>query len=655
MPEKPARATGDKSMRVYQYARELKMTPKQLLDICEKAGISGKTYVSGLKDQEIKKIKEQLKKRERSGKKIVITGAETVGELASKTALPAAEVISQFEAQGLKVSLNDRVSPDAMIQACEALGFACELHATRESYLLGTYSDKSAQLKKRAPVVTVMGHVDHGKTTILDRIRKTNVAAREFGQITQKIGASKVTLPEGSIVFIDTPGHEVFTAMRSRGAHLTDIVVLVVAADEGVKAQTIEAINHCKAANVPIIVAINKIDRPNANPEMVKKQLAEYGLIPEEWGGQTVFLGVSGLTGENIKELLEIILLMGEMLEVKANPNRPGEGVVLESYLHRQKGVVLHILVQNGTVQLGDYFVCGKAYGKVRAMFDEFGTKLKEAGPSTPVELLGASDLPDPGDTFTVTIDEADAKRQAEAKKETVKSQSAIPARKLTLEDLQRQIIEGAVHEMKIILKTDSIGAQEALCSSIEKLAAGAMSANPQRPKISLMHAGLGVVNESDVLLAGCSKSIILGYNVAIDPAAEKLAKQQGVEIKTYKLVYDLIDDVQNTLDGMVKPKEVEVLVGQALVKKVFKVGKNQAVAGCIVVEGKVIRDSVAKVVRDGKIIFDGAISSLKRFKNSVKEVTSNTECGIGITQFTDFKEGDIIQSFQKVAEGERV
>ncbi|MCM8824563.1 MAG: translation initiation factor IF-2, partial [Candidatus Omnitrophica bacterium] len=492
--------------------------------------------------------------------------------------------------------------------------------------------------------------VDHGNTTILDFIRKSNVAAKEYGHITQKIGAYKVHLKEGSIVFIDTPGHEVFTEMRARGAKLTDIVVLVVAADEGVKLQTIEAINHCKAANVPIIVAINKIDKPNANPEAVKKKLSEYGIVPEEWGGQNIFINVSGVTGENINELLEIIILMGQMMELKANPDRPGEGTILEAYLHKQKGSVIDLLVQNGTVKCGDFFVCGSIWGKVRTMFDENGNRVEKVGPSTPVELLGASSTPVPGDIFKVVGSEADAKRMAEEKEMEMKRTSGKEQKVLTLEDLQKKIMKGEVKEFKMILKTDSLGSQEAIRASIDKISQP--SSEKHNVSINCLHCGLGSVSESDILLAACSQAIVFAYNVGVDSKAEKIAKQHGVEIKLYRLVYDLIEDIKNTVEGLTKPREVEIMVGQALVKQVFKIGKNQVVAGCIVVDGKAIRDAKVKVVRDGRFIFEGFLTSLKRFKNSVREVSTNTECGIGVSGFNDFQQGDIIQIYQKLVEG---
>lgn len=633
-------------MRVYQFAKQLKISAKNLIEICEKSGIKGKTFVSGLKDEEIATINQYLKKSKLAEKTLLSTGTETVGEIASKLGIPASEIIDKLTELNISATINDRIGIENIKKFCDALGINVEFKKTRESYILGGVTETTTDLVPRAPVVTVMGHVDHGKTTILDYIRKSNVAAREFGQITQKIGAYKVNLKEGSIVFIDTPGHEVFTAMRARGAQVTDIVVLVVAADEGVKLQTIEAINHCKAAGVPVIVAINKIDKPNANPDIVKKQLSELGLVPEEWGGQTVFLNVSGVTGANIKELLEIILLMGEMMELKANPQRPGEGVVLEAYLHKQKGPVINLLVQNGTVNIGDFFVCGTTWGKVRAMFDEHGNRLEKVGPSTPVEILGSNSVPIPGDKFNVTLNEAEARKITEQRNQEIKLSQEKEKGVLTLEDLQKQIMQGSLKEFRMILKTDSIGSQEAIKSSIEKLSQS--SSEKHDISINCIHCGLGSISESDILLAVCSRAIIFGYNIGIDSKAEKLARQHGIEIKLYRLVYDLIEDIKNTVEGMRKPEELEVMVGQALVKQVFKVGKNQTVAGCLVVEGKAIRDSKVKILRNGSFVFEGFLTSLKRFKNSVKEVATNTECGIGVSGFNDFREGDIIQIYQK-------
>ncbi|RLG99164.1 translation initiation factor IF-2 [Candidatus Bathyarchaeota archaeon] len=496
-------------------------------------------------------------------------------------------------------------------------------------------------LQKRAPVVTIMGHVDHGKTTILDAIRKSRITAQEYGQITQKIGAYKVFLPQGSIVFIDTPGHEAFTAMRARGAKVTDIVVLVVAADEGVKPQTIEAINHAKSANVPIIVAINKIDKPNINPEKIKKELSEYGLIPEEWGGDTIYVNVSGLTGQGLDELLEMILLVGEMMELKADPHKPARGTVIESQLHKSKGPVLTILVQEGTLKIGQVFVAGETWGKVRAMIDDWGKKVEKAEPSTPVEILGSNGVVPPGTKFEVVSSEKEAKQICERIKEEKKKTSA-SVKKLTLEDLYKELKKGQVKELRIVLKADYIGSIEAIRNAIENIPT-------EEVKISIIHSGTGPVTESDILLASASNGIVIGFNVSLAPKVDEIAKREGVEIKIYRVIYDLIDEIRKAIEGMLEPEEKETMLGQALVKKVFKFSRNFVVAGCLVVDGKVVRDSKVKIIRDGNIIFEGVLTSLKRFKEPVKEVPANTECGIGIENFTDFKEGDIIQSYTVV------
>ncbi|MCL5674481.1 MAG: translation initiation factor IF-2 [Candidatus Omnitrophica bacterium] len=630
-------------MRVYQEAQKLNVTPKYLMEICIQLGITGKTFVSGLNPEELKLIEGNIKKIQRGKEKIVITGAETIGGLASKMAISASDLIKTLTELNITATMNEKIGLENIQMLCESLGFSYTIQRTKETYYSGKYVDSSAELQKRSPIVTVMGHVDHGKTTILDTIRKTNVAQKEYGQITQKIGAYKVHINTGSIVFIDTPGHEAFSAMRARGAGFTDIVVLVVAADDGVKMQTVEAIDHCKVANVSVIVAINKIDKPNVNPEMVKKQLTEYGLIPEEWGGQTVYVNVSGLTGQNIKELLEIILLMGEMMELKANPDRPAEGTVLESYIHKQKGAVINLIVQNGTLNIGDYFVCGGTCGKVRAMFDEFNNRMDKAGPSTPVEVFGAHETCPPGEKFFGVSSESEAKEKADALKTGNVSKSFV-VKKLTLEELQKQIMQGRINEVKVILKMDSNGSKEAIIGSLEKISS--QMQNEVKAKLVTVHSGLGSINESDVLLAVSSGAIILGFNVSADNNIEKLAKQYGIEIKTYKIIYDLVEDVKAAMEGTLKPEEILSLSGQALVKKLFKVGKNQVVAGCLVVEGKVVRNSKIKVLRDGKPVFEGALSSLKRFKDNVKEVGINTECGISMENFNDLMEGDIIQSY---------
>jgi translation initiation factor IF-2 len=570
-------------MRVYEIAKKYKIGTKELIEILKNLGIEGKRTLSIITDEEVKKIEEYFLKKEKVGKKI----EEKIEEKKITT--------------------------------------------------LTEKKEEQPRFVPRAPVVTIMGHVDHGKTTILDKIRNSRIAEKEVGQITQKIGAYKVNLPEGSIVFLDTPGHEAFTAMRAMGAKVTDIVVLVVAADEGVKPQTIEALNHARSANVPIIVAINKIDKPNANPEKVKQQLSEYGLIPEEWGGDTIYVNVSGLTGDGIRELLEMILLLGEIKELKANINCKAEGTVIESSIDKFRGPVITVIIENGILKVGDPFVVGNTYGKVRAMIDDWGRKLNEAEPSTPVEILGAHEVVIPGEKFKVVNSEKEAKEIVE-KMKSEKLTKVLPVKRLSLQDLYNEIKKGEIKELNIVLKTDFYNSIDAIKNIINKI--------PQNEiKIDIIHAGTGPISESDVLLASASNGIILGFKVPVEPKAKEIAKKENVEIRNYEIIYDIADDLIKAIEGMLEPEIKEEILGQALVKKIFKLSKN-VVAGCIVVDGKVVKNSKVRIIREGKIIFEGFLSSLKRFKENVNEVSYNNECGIGIENFNDFKEGDIIQSY---------
>ncbi|MCM8803880.1 MAG: translation initiation factor IF-2 [Candidatus Omnitrophica bacterium] len=568
-------------MRIYQIAKKYKIGTKEFLEILNKLEIKGKKTLSTITDEEIKKIEEYLEKQKE----------KTIEE-------------KPKEIKKEKKELEPILIP-------------------------------------RAPVVTIMGHVDHGKTTILDKIRNSRIAEKEVGQITQKIGAYKVNLPNGSIVFLDTPGHEAFTAMRAMGAKVTDIVVLVVAADEGVKPQTIEALNHAKSANVPIIVAINKIDKQNTNPEKIKQQLSEYGLVPEEWGGDTIYVNVSALTGQGIDELLEMILLVGEMLELKADINCKAEGTVIEASIDRFRGPVITVIIEKGKLKVGEPFVVGSTFGKVRAIIDDWGRRLEEAGPSTPVEILGAHDIAIPGEKFKVVGSEKESREIGEKiKKETeIKS---IPVKRLSLKELYEEIKKGEVKELNIILKTDFYNSIDAIKNIINKI--------PQNEiKVNIIHEGTGPISESDVLLASVSNGIILGFKVPIEPKAKELAKRENIEIRRYEIIYDIGNDIIKAIEGMLEPEIKEELLGQAVVKKVFNLGKNLVIAGCLVVDGKVVKNSKTKIIRNGKIIFEGVISSLKRFKESVNEVSYNNECGIGIENFYEFQEGDIIQSYNIV------
>ncbi len=633
-------------MRIYEFAKKHNIQTKDLLKILEEIGIKGKHTLSQITEIEINKLEEYFKKEkeekeEKVKKEVVLIGNENVNELSKKIKIPSSDILKFLLDEKIIVHLNQNLNKEQIQKICEKFNYVPILQETKPQVIEKKIEKQQPIYIKRPPVVTVMGHVDHGKTTILDKIRNTKVAEKEVGQITQKIGAYKVNLPEGSIVFLDTPGHEAFTAMRAMGAKITDIVVLVVAADEGVKPQTIEALNHAKSANVPIIVAVNKIDKPNANPEKVKQQLSEYGMIPEEWGGNTVYVNVSGLTGEGINDLLEMILLVGEMLDLKAIINCKCEGTVIESSIDRFRGPVISVIIENGILKVGDPFIVGTTWGKVRAIIDEWGKRLTEANPSTPVEILGAHEIAIPGEKLKVVDSEKEAREFSE-KMRRVKENVYIPVKRLSLKDLYEEIKKGEVKELNIILKTDFYNSIDAIKNIFSKI--------PQNEiKINIIHSGTGPISESDILLASASNGIVIGFKVPIEPKAKELAKKENIEVRTYELIYDIGEDIIKAIEGMLEPEIKEEMVGQALVKKVFKLDKNLVVAGCIVVSGKVVKNSKVKIIRNGKIIYNGVLTSLKRFKDSVNEVSYNNECGIGIDNFNNFEEGDIIQSFIEI------
>ncbi len=592
---------------------------------------------------EIAEKKPVIKPEKPVQKKILLDGTESIKQLSDKIQIPPAEIIRYFFLLGLSFNINQSPGKENLRKVCESFGFITEFKKVETKVEKKILEEEEGILVARAPVVTIMGHVDHGKTTILDTIRKSRIAEKEHGQITQKIGAYKLNSKKGSIVFLDTPGHESFTAMRARGTMVTDIVVLVVAADEGVKPQTVEAINHAKSANVPIVVAINKIDKPNVSPDKVKKQLSEYRLVPEAWGGDTVFVNVSGVTGQGIDDLLEMIVLMGEMLELKANPERRAEGVVMESFIDKAKGPIINVLIRKGTLRIGEPFVAGDVRGKVRAIIDDWGRKIENAGPSTPVEILGASGVAIPGEGFTVVKSEKIARQLFEERKESAIFRKEQMVKKITLQDLYNEIQKGGVKELKLIVKTDYAGTIEAIRDVIGKIPSNEV-------KISVIHSEAGAISESDVLLASASNAIVVGFNVPLTQKVEDVAKEEGVELRTYKIIYELAEDIKKAVEGMLEPEEQEVLSGQAVVKKVFRLSDKTSIAGCLVVDGKIVRNSVGKVIRGGSIIHVGPISSLKRFKEMVKEVKQNTECGIGMDNFADFYEGDVIQSYVKTS-----
>ena len=561
-----------------------------------------------------------------------------VKDLASKMSYTAAEVVKKLFMMGVMATINQEIDFDTAALVASEFGVTCEeLPPEVDPTEIPEIEDDPKTLKLRPPVVTVMGHVDHGKTSLLDCIRNTHVQTHEAGGITQHIGAYQVNCKGKKIVFLDTPGHEAFTAMRARGAQITDIAILVVAADDGVMPQTIEAIHHAKSAGVPIIVAINKIDKPGANPDRVKQELMEQGLVPEEYGGDTIMVPVSAKKQIGIDDLLEMVLLVAEVKELKANPNRDARGVIVEAKLDKGRGPAAPVLVQNGTLRIGDSVVCGTTYGKVRAMVNDRGENVKKAGPSVPVEILGLNDVPEAGDILAV-LEEKQARSIAEARIERQRN-NLIKSKKVSLDDLFHQIQEGDIKDLNIVIKADVQGSVEALSSSLLKL-----NKNDE-VRVSIVHSGVGAVNESDVMLASASNALIIAFNVRPDANARKLADTENIDIRTYRVIYDAINDVKDAMSGMLKPKYKEVIQGRVEIRQVMKFSKA-LVAGSYVLEGKICNNSKIRIIRDNIEIFDGEIDSLRRFKDEVKEVNAGYECGISIVDFRDFKEGDIIEAY---------
>jgi len=574
--------------------------------------------------------------------KVSIPDEITVAELASRLKKTGAEVVKKLVRNGIMASLGDVIDFDtASLIAMEYdAKIEKEVHLTIEERLIDVAEDAPEQLEPRAPVVVVMGHVDHGKTSILDAIKKTQVAAGEAGGITQHIGAYRVEWDGKPITFLDTPGHEAFTAMRARGASITDIAILVVAADDGIMPQTVEAINHAKAAKMPIIVAVNKMDKPEANPDRVMQQLTEYELLPEEWGGDTIVCKVSAHTGEGLPNLLEMLLLTAEMQELKANPNRAASGTVVEARLDKGRGPIATLLVQNGTLHAGDIVIAGKSVGRVRAMKDDKGKTQKEAGPSVPVEIIGMAEVPGAGDVFNVVSDERMARELAEQRKEEEKAAANAPVVKgASLDDIFSQIQEGIAKSLNLIVKADVQGSLEAVRASLEKL-------SNEEVKVKVIHGGVGGITESDVMLAKASNAVVIGFNVRPDSGARDSAAQSGVEIRTYRIIYECVEEMEAAIKGMLAPKYRENVLGHAEVRQTFHVSGVGTIAGCMVREGKITRSSRARIVRDGVVIYEAEIASLKRFKDDAREVAQGYECGIGVEKFNDIKEGDIIESF---------
>lgn len=574
--------------------------------------------------------------------KITYKGETTVGDLAKMLKKEPSEIIKKLMFLGTMATINQELDLDTVTLIAEEYGTTVEekIEQPLEDFEVIVDVDDEKDLQTRPPVVTIMGHVDHGKTTLLDTIRETKVTEGEFGGITQHIGAYQVRINDKKITFLDTPGHAAFTSMRARGAKITDITILVVAADDGVMPQTVEAINHAKAAGVPIIVAVNKVDKPDANPDRVKQELVEYELIPEEWGGSTIFVPISALKNEGIEDLLEMVLLVAEVEELKANPNKRARGTVIESQLDKGRGSLATVLVQTGTLKIGDAVIVGNAYGRIRAMINDQGKRVRTAEPSMPVEITGMSEVPNAGDQFIVVDDDKTARVIAERRQMKEKQQTLKTTSKITLDDLYKQIKEGTVKDLNIIIKADVHGSAEALRSSLEKI-------DIEGVQVRTVHTGVGAITESDVILASASNAIVIGFNVRPQPNAKKTAEHENVDIRLHSIIYKAIEEIESALKGLLDPEYKEVILGHAEIRQIIKVSKIGSIAGSYVLDGKIVRGRQVRVIRDGIVVFEGEMSSLKRFKDDVKEVATGYECGITIERYNDFIEGDVIEVFE--------
>ena len=666
-------------IRVYELAKELRVPSKVLINVLmDEFGVEVKNHMSVIEDEDAALIKELLagseanselvaeyeaelaeevnnaakkKKKKKKGSEddnleqdvevIEIGKTITVKELAEKLNKPVNDVIKTLIFTGVMAAINQEIDFETAEKVAEKYEVA--VYEKEEENTLEEFEEETdveeENLAKRPPIITVMGHVDHGKTSLLDAIRKSKVTSTEAGGITQHIGAYTVEVNGETLTFLDTPGHEAFTAMRARGAQITDVVILVVAADDGIMPQTVEAINHCKAANVPMIVAINKMDREGANPDRVKQELTEHGLVVEDWGGDIIAVPVSAKTRENIDTLLEMVLLTSEMQELKADAGRKAKGTVVEAKLDKGRGAVATLLVQNGTLHMGDSIIVGSTYGRIRAMFDDSDKKIKSAGPSIPVEVLGLSEVPAAGDRFTVVKDEKTARNMAEARKEKIRQESFATSHRVSLEDLYSQIKEGSVKELSVIVKADVQGSVEAIKASLEKLSTDDV-------KVRVIHGAVGAISETDITLAAASNAIVIGFNVRPDNNAVAASERDGVEVKTYRVIYDAIEDIKSAMIGMLDPEYKEVVLGTAEIRATYKISNVGTIAGGYVLTGKLVRNADVRVIREGIVIFESKLASLKRFKDDVKEVNAGYECGFSVEKFNDIKEGDIIEAY---------
>ena len=627
----------DRADRMEQGKQKLKSNRSQQ----KRKGAQGQKRRQEEQRQQMRRLQQEVAKK--AVVKVEIPDEISVGELASRMKKTGASVVKELMKMGVMASLSEIIDFDTAAIVAEEMGCKVEREVvvTIEEKLIDTAEDREEDLEPRAPVIVVMGHVDHGTTSLLDYIRNSNVTAGEAGGITQAIGAYQVNVNDKVVTFLDTPGHEAFTAMRARGAMVTDIAILVVAADDGIMPQTVEAINHAKAAEIPIIVAINKMDLPGANPDNIKQQLTQYELLAEDWGGDTIICPISAKTGQGVEELLENVLLVAEMRELKANPNRAARGAVIEARLDKGRGPVATLLVQNGTLKQGDIIIAGTAVGRVRAMVDYRGRPVKTAGPSVPVEITGMAEVPGAGDDFYAVADERMARELAEQRKQEKKDAAAAPAaKKVSLDDLFSQIQVGEVKELKVIVKADVQGSAEAVRQNLEKL-------SNDEVRVRVIHSGVGAINESDVMLASTSNAIIVGFSVRPDNVARNMIERDKVDVRLYRVIYDCIEEIESAMKGLLAPKFKEVELGRVEVREVYKITGAGVIAGCYVKEGKVVRSAQIRLVRDGVVIHEGTIASLRRFKDDVKEVATNFECGIGLEKFSDIKVGDIFEVFQ--------
>ncbi|MES5845363.1 MULTISPECIES: translation initiation factor IF-2 [unclassified Bacillus cereus group] len=676
-------------IRVHEYAKKHNISSKELMTKLKEMNIEVSNHMTMLDDEVVNKLdneyqaekpsvadefeveekvvrsKKNSNKKKKKGKgnedkrqenfagrqqtqtvetpdKITFSGSLTVGDLAKKLSKEPSEIIKKLFMLGIMATINQDLDKDTIELIANDYGIEVEEEVIVSETEFETFIDEQddeENLKERPAVVTIMGHVDHGKTTLLDSIRNSKVTAGEAGGITQHIGAYQVEVNDKKITFLDTPGHAAFTTMRARGAQVTDITILVVAADDGVMPQTVEAINHAKAAGVPIIVAVNKMDKPAANPDRVMQELTEYELVPEAWGGDTIFVPISAIQGEGIDNLLEMILLVSEVEEYKANPNRYATGTVIEAQLDKGKGTIATLLVQNGTLRVGDPIVVGTSFGRVRAMVSDIGRRVKVAGPSTPVEITGLNEVPQAGDRFMAFADEKKARQIGESRAQEALLAQRGEKSKLSLEDLFQQIQEGDVKEINLIVKADVQGSVEAMAASLRKI-------DVEGVKVKIIHTGVGAITESDIILASASNAIVIGFNVRPDVNAKRTAELENVDIRLHRIIYKVIEEIEAAMQGMLDPEFEEKVIGQAEVRQTFKVTKVGTIAGCYVTDGKITRDSGVRIIRDGVVIFEGQLDTLKRFKDDVKEVAQNYECGITIERYNDLKEGDIIEAY---------